>query len=61
MLAIPLTNFQGLKRSKMQTKFIRHQFISTAKQGGVMPSYWSAIETSLNDRLPKTGSGRDTV
>jgi hypothetical protein len=41
----------------MQTIFNRHNFISIAKQGGVMPSCWYAIETSLsNDRLPSLGS-----
>jgi hypothetical protein len=41
----------------MQTIFNRHQFISIVKLGGVMPSCWYAIETSLsNDRLPSSGS-----
>lgn len=45
----------------MKTIFNRHQFISVAKQGGMVPSYWSAIETiSLcNDRLPETNVGSD--
>jgi hypothetical protein len=36
----------------------RHQFNTIAKQGGVVPSYWSAIEMnslSTNDRLPSIG------
>jgi hypothetical protein len=65
MLAIPLTFFKGLKeKTKMQTICVNRQHFNTiAKQGGVMPSYWSAIEISLstNDRLPKMGSVEDSV
>lgn len=47
----------------MQLVTLHEQFRTIAKQGGVMPSYWSAIETSLscNDRLPSLGFLGDSV
>lgn len=42
----------------MQSFNRQHTFNTIAKQGGVMPSYWLAIESiSLsNDRTPSSGS-----
>jgi hypothetical protein len=42
----------------MQSCNRQHQFNTIAKQGGVMPSYWLAINTiSLeSDRTPRLGS-----
>jgi hypothetical protein len=39
----------------MQSIFRQHQFNAIAKQGGVMPSYWLAINTGSlsNDRTPE--------
>jgi hypothetical protein len=47
----------------MQTIYNRHNFISIAKQGGVMPSCWYAIEiNSLSlDRTPRVGSMEGSV
>lgn len=46
----------------MQLATLHKQFRSIATLGGVMPSYWSAIETSLcNDRLPDSGFMEITV
>jgi hypothetical protein len=41
----------------MQSTFRQHQFNTIAKCGGVMPSYWLAINTiSLeSDRTPSLG------
>jgi hypothetical protein len=41
----------------MQTTYHTQDLISIAKLGGVMPSCWYAIESSLsNDRLLNVGS-----
>ena len=41
----------------MQTTYHTQDLISIAKLGGVVPSCWYAIESSLlNDRLPSSGS-----
>jgi hypothetical protein len=41
----------------MQTSYHTQDLISIAKLGGVMPSCWYAIESSLsNDRLLHVGS-----
>jgi hypothetical protein len=50
-----LTN--NFKRKQMQSTFRQHQFNTIAKCGGVMPSYWLAINTiSLeSDRTPSLG------
>ena len=47
----------------MQTALLHKQFRSIATLGGVMPSYWSAIETFINsnDRLPSSGFKEITV
>lgn len=46
----------------MQTVTLHKQFRSIAKQGGVMPSYWSAIETCLsNDRLPNRSGFKEVM
>ena len=54
-----LTNFlkEILRENKMQSFNRQHTFNTIAKQGGVMPSYWLAIESiSLgNDRSPSSG------
>ena len=57
MLAIPLTNFseRKQKRNKMQSTFRQHQFNTIAKQGGVMPSCWLAINSLNSDRTPAEG------
>ena len=38
---------------------VNHTIYCIAKQGGFMPSYWSAIES--NDRTPGIGSMEDRV
>jgi hypothetical protein len=47
----------------MQSFNRQHTFNAIAKQGGVMPSYWLAIESiSLsNDRTPSLGSLEDAM
>ena len=49
---------RDFRENKMQSCNRQHQFNTIAKQGGVMPSYWLAINTiSLeSDRTPRLGS-----
>ena len=54
---------RDFRENKMQSFNRQHTFNTIAKQGGVMPSYWLAIESiSLsNDRTPSLGSLEDAM
>ena len=54
---------RDFRENKMQSTFRHNQFNTIAKQGGVMPSYWLAINTiSLeSDRTPSLGSVEDRM
>jgi predicted transcriptional regulator len=51
--------FRGQKRNKMQSRSLHSVTNCTAKQGGFMPTYWSAISLLNSDRAPEGTSGSE--
>jgi len=51
---------ENLRENKMQLNFRHQQFNTIAKCGGVMPSYWSAINSLGLDRTPEITRVRET-
>ena len=51
---------ENLEKTKMQSNFRHQQFNTIAKCGGVMPSYWLAINSLGLDRTPEITRVRET-